>query len=172
MVRSLGQTCARTDRQPICWTNFRRGTAHFQAMCPLQGGSRLACFASPPLKILKVAARRAAPYEASTSINNNILQVSGWLTVSHFGTGFLMTRLGLGLVWLGLAAGAFVGISAFSNGSAWFGLGLGLVWLGLAAGAFDVPNCGLKGRDLVAQKGDRACKQRVSRNKHGLILAS
>ena len=112
-------------------------TAHFQAMCPLQGGSRLACFASPPLKILKVAARRAAPYEASTSINNNILKVSGWLTVSHFGTGFLMTQLGLGLVW------------------GWFGLvwpqarllesllfpmdllGLGLVWLGLAAGACD-----------------------------------
>ena len=111
-------------------------TAHFLAMCPLQSGSRFACFAPPALKILKVAARRAAPYEASTSINNNILKVSGWLTVSHFGTGFLMTQLGLGLVWLGLAAGAFVGIIAFSNGSAWFGLGLGLVWLGLAAGAF------------------------------------
>ena len=82
---------------------------------------------APPPKILRVAARRAAPYEASTSINNNILKVSGWLTVSHFGTGFLMTQLGLGLVWLGLAAGAFVGIIAFSNGSAWFGLGLGLV---------------------------------------------
>ena len=30
-----------------------------------------------PLKILKVAARRAAPYEASTSIISNILKVSG-----------------------------------------------------------------------------------------------
>ena len=75
-----------------------------------------------PLKILKLAARRG-PYEASTSFNNNIFKVSGWLTVSHFGTGFLMTMLGLGLVWLGLAAGAFHGIIAFSNGPAWFGVG-------------------------------------------------
>ena len=48
-----------------------------------------------------------------------------------------MDLLGLGLVWLGLAAGAFDGIIAFPNGSAWFGHGLGLVWLGLAAGVFD-----------------------------------
>ena len=70
---------------------------------------------APPLKILTVAARRAAPYQASTSINNNILKVSGWLTVSCFGTSFLMAQLGLGLVWVGLAAGVFVGIIAFSN---------------------------------------------------------
>ena len=112
---------------------------------------------APPFKILKLAARRAAPYEASTSIISNILKASGWLTVSGFGTGLLMAQLGLGLVWgwfglvwpqahvmesllfpmdllglglvwLGLAAGACDGIIAFSNGSAWFGVGL--AWFG------------------------------------------
>jgi len=29
-------------RPPTSWTNFRRGAAHFQAMCPLQSGSPLA----------------------------------------------------------------------------------------------------------------------------------
>ena len=71
-----------------------------------QHGMRVQChliLTAPPLKILKVAARRAAPYEASTSIFSNILKVSGWLTVSRFGTGFLMTQLGLGvgLAWFG-----------------------------------------------------------------------
>ena len=33
---------------------------------------------------------------------------------------FPMDLLGLGLVWLGLAAGAVAGIIAFSHGSAWF----------------------------------------------------
>ena len=37
----------------------------------------------------------------------------------HFPTDLL----GLGLVWLGLAAGACDGIIAFSTGSAWFGVG-------------------------------------------------
>ena len=33
-------------RPPTSWTNFRRGAAHFQAMCPLQSGGPLACLAS------------------------------------------------------------------------------------------------------------------------------
>ena len=44
---------------------------------------------------------------------------------------FPMDLLGSGLVWLGLAAGAFAGIIAFSNGSAWFGFGL--AWFGPGA---------------------------------------
>ena len=50
---------------------------------------------------------------------------------------FPIDLLGLGLVWLGLAAGVFDGIIAFSNGSAWFGVGLAWFGVGLAAGAFD-----------------------------------
>ena len=37
---------------------------------------------------------------------------------------FPMDLLGLGLVWLGLAAGTFHGIIVFSDGSAWFGFGI------------------------------------------------
>ena len=51
---------------------------------------------------------------------------------SHSGTGFLISRLGLGMVCLGLALLVFCGVIVFSNESAWFGLGLALVWLGLA----------------------------------------
>ena len=56
-----------------------------------------------------------------------------WYRFSHGPAWF---EVGLGLVWLGLATGAFHAIIAFSSGSAWLRVGLGLVWLGLAAGAF------------------------------------
>ena len=45
-----------------------------------------------------------------------------------------MDLLGLALVWLGWAAGAFDGIIAFSTGSAWFGVGL--VWFGVGLAWF------------------------------------
>ena len=66
----------------------------------------------------------------------NIIKVRGWHTFSHYCTRFFIIRLGLALVWLGLASGAFCKTIVFSSESAWFGLGFALVWLGLACGVF------------------------------------